>query len=137
MVIMDVNDYVREVKCQLNNSKNYKVLANNPTTTNDNLVKQTIDRFIKEQLINENTANWLKNPSPRTLQFYISLKTHKEGKNPGCPVVISINSHTANISRYVDYHLQPILKHIPSYVKDANKFINKINTVKPIPKIAT
>ena len=75
----------------------------------------------------------MKNPSPRTPQFYISPKIHKEG-NPGRPVVSPINCHTANISKYVNYHLQPIMKQIPSYVKDTNDFINKINAVKSVPK---
>ena len=130
---MDVNDYVREAERQLNDSKNYKVLAKDPTTTNNDLVNQTIDRFTKEQLINGNIANGLKNPSPRTLQFYISPKMHKEG-NPGRPVVSSIYFHTANISKYVDHHLQPIVKQIPSYVKDTSDFINKINAVNSVPK---
>ena len=52
-VIMEVNDYVREANCKLNDSKNYKVLAKDPTTTNNNLLNQTIDIFKKEQLINE------------------------------------------------------------------------------------
>ena len=93
---MNVNDYLREAKCQLNDSKNYKVLPKDPTTTNNNLVSQTIHRFIKEQLINENIANGLKNPSPRTPQFYVSPKIHKDG-NPGRPVLSSINCHTANV----------------------------------------
>ena len=75
----------------------------------------------------------MKNPSPRTPQFYISPKIHKEG-NLGFPVVSSINFHTANISKYVDYHLQPIVKQIPSYVNDTNDFINKIYAVKSVPK---
>ena len=33
----------------------------------------------------------------------------------------------SKISKYVDYHFQPIMKEIPSYVKDTNDFINKIN----------
>ena len=130
---MDVNDYIRHAKCQLNDSKNYKVLAKGPTSTNNDLVNQIIHRFTKEQLINENIANGLKNPSPRTPQFYISPKIHKEG-NPGRLVVSSINCHIANISKYIDYHLQPILIQIPSYVKDTNNFINKINAVKSFPK---
>ena len=128
---MDVNDYIREAKCQLNKPGNYKV--KDPTTTNNDLINQAIDRFTKEQLINYNFADGLKNPSPRTLQFYISPKIHKEG-NPGCPVVSSISCHTANISGYVEYHLQPIVKQIPSYVKDTNNFISKINAVKSVPK---
>ena len=130
---MDVNDYFREAKCQLNDSKNYKVLAIDPTTTNNDLVNQTIDKFTKEQLANENVANGLKIPSPRTPQFYISPKIHKDG-NPARPVVSSINCHTANISKYVDYHLQSIVKQIPYYVKDTYNFINKISAVKSVPK---
>ena len=102
-VIMDVNDYIREAKSQLN-SKNYKVFAKDPTTTNNDHVNQTIDRFTKDQLINENIANRLKNFTPRTPKFYVSPKFHKEG-NSGRPVVSSINCHTANISKYVNYYL--------------------------------
>ena len=84
-------------------------------------------------MINENTAKGLKNPSPRAPQFYMSPKIHKE-VNPGRPVVSSINCHTTNISKYVDYHLLPIAKKIPSYVKDTNDFTNKINARKSVPK---
>ena len=49
-------------------------------------------------------------------------------------MVSSINCPTANISKYVDYHLQPIVEQITSYVKDTNDFINKINAVKSVPK---
>ena len=99
MVIMDVNDCFREDKRQLNDSKNYKVLAKDPTTTNNDLVNQAIDRFKEEQMINENIASRLKNQSPRILKFYKSPKIHKEG-NSGRPVVSSTNCHTANVSKY-------------------------------------
>ena len=58
---------------------------------------------------------------------------HKEGSTD-CLLVSSINCHTAKISKYVNYHLQPILKKIASYVKDNNDFVNKINAVKSAPK---
>ena len=75
-------------------------------------VFRAIHIFTKEQLITDNIANGLKNPSTRTPQFYISPKIHKEG-NPGRPVVSSINCHIANILKYVGYHLQPMVKQIP------------------------
>ena len=71
VVIMDVNDYDREAKRQLNDS------------------------------------------------------IHKEG-NPGCPVVSSINFHTANISKYMDYHLQPTVKQIPFYEKASATLSKKL-----------
>ena len=38
-----------------------------------------------------------------------------------------------NISKFVDYHLQLIVKNIPSYVQDSNDFLNQIVTAKNIP----
>ena len=54
--------------------------------------------------------------------------------NPGRPVVSSVNCHTANISKYVYYHLQPIVKEIPSYVKNVQDFLKKLEKVKDIPQ---
>ena len=55
-------------------------------------------------------------------------KLHKEGVS-GRPVIRSVNCHTFKISEYVDYHLQPIVREIPSYVKDTSDFLRKINAV--------
>ena len=59
-------------------------------------------------------------------------KIHKIN-NPGRPIVCPIGYHSTNISKFVDYHLQPIVKNIPSYVQDSNDFLNKIDTAKNIP----
>ena len=59
-------------------------------------------------------------------------KIHKIN-NPGRPVVSSIGCHKPNVSRFVDHHLQPILKNIPSYVQDSNNCLNKTHTSKNIP----
>ena len=55
-------------------------------------------------------------------------KIHEEG-DPGRPVISSVNWHTSKISEYADSHLQPIVREIPSYVKDASDFLRKINAV--------
>ena len=43
-----------------------------------------------------------------------------------------INCHTSEISRFVDDHLQPLVREIPSYIKDTNEFIKKKNNF-PVP----
>ena len=48
VVIMNVYDYIREAKRQLKEPRNYKVLANDPTGFNSDLINQIIDRFTKE-----------------------------------------------------------------------------------------
>ena len=41
----------------------------------------------------------------------------------------SIGCHTERISKYVDYHLQPINQSLPSYIKDSTDFLNKLNSL--------
>ena len=44
-------------------------------------------------------------------------------------MINSINCHTSKISKYIDYHLQPIVKKIPSHVQDTTDFLRKINQI--------
>ena len=81
----------------------------------------------------EKVTEGLKTEIPRTPKFYLRPKIHKRG-NPGRPVVSSVNCHTYNISKYVEYHLQPIVKEMLSYVKDTKDFIKKLNQVEEIPE---
>ena len=60
--------------------------------------------------------------------MYLLPKVHKPG-NPGRPVVSSIGCHTENISKFVDYHLQPINQALPSYIKDSTDFLNKLEAL--------
>ena len=45
-----------------------------------------------------------------------------------------MNCRTINVSKYVDNHLQPIVKEIPSYAKDTQDFLKKLEKVEVIPK---
>ena len=43
-----------------------------------------------------------------------------------------LNSHPAVI-QFVDYHLQPLVHKLPSFVKDTNDFLNKLLTIGNLP----
>ena len=90
------------------------------------MVNQTIERFKNEKLLPKKTADSLKVSNPKTPKFYISPKIHTPN-NPRRLVINSIECHTSEISRFVDHHLQPVVKQIPSYMKDRNHFISKVN----------
>ena len=53
--------------------------------------------------------------------------------NPGRPIVSSNSHPTERISQFVDYHLQPLVHKLPSFVKDTNDFLNKLLTVGKLP----
>ena len=103
-------------------TKNFKQIR----LYNNELVNDTVERLKKDKSIPTKIADGLIKSNPRTPKFHVSPRIHKEN-NPGRPVICSINYHMSKISKYVDYHLQPIMKEVPSYVKDTNDFINKIN----------
>ena len=86
----------------------------------------------KKNLLSKNISEGLKTEYLETPHFYLKSKVHKEG-NPGRPVISSINCHTLKISEYVDYHLQPIVKEISSYVQDTTDFLRKINQINFVP----
>ena len=95
------------------------------------LVNDTIERLKKNN--NEKDEEGLEKYDPKTPKFYLRTKIHKE-VNPGRPVVSSMNCHNANISKYIDQHLQHIVTEIPSYVKDTQNFFKKLEKVKDIPQ---
>ena len=87
----------------------------------------------KEKLLKEKIADGLKVSNSKNPKFYMQPMTHRKD-NSGRPVVCSVNCHTSSISKYVDYHLQPIVKDMPSYVRDTKDFLTKQNDIRHIPK---
>ena len=106
MIILDVEDYIKEGSKQLGDMTFYKQLSHDPTRLRVELVNRFIDNFKNEKLRDEKTANALKATDVKTPYFYLLPKIHKPN-NPGRPVVSSINCPTSKISEFVDFHLQP------------------------------
>ena len=96
VIIIGVEDYIREAESQFKNKDNYDRLQNGTTERHNRLVKDTIQRFKNQEMMKEKVTEGLKTENPRTLKLYLRSKIHKRG-NPGCPVVSSVNCHTSNI----------------------------------------
>lgn len=55
---------------------------------------------------------------------------HKDPVNPpGQPIVSGIDTVTSRIGRYVDFHLQPLIRLAPSYLKDTGDTISLLESV--------
>ena len=104
VVILDVEDYIKDAERQLHSTENYKILNHNPTTTNKYTLNKKVKRFYKENLISKNIAKGLKIESHKSPHFYLKPKVHKEGV-PGRPFINSVNCYTSKISEYIDYRL--------------------------------
>ena len=82
--------------------------------------------------IDKTTKNFLTPHHPRTARFYLLPKIHKPG-NHGRPIMSSNGAPTKNISRFVDYFLQPCVSTLPSYIRDTTDFINRLRRLPTLP----
>ena len=82
----------------------------------------------ENELIPKDTEKYLTINNPRTARFYHLPKIHKPG-NPGRPIISSCGAPTERISEYVNFHLQPLVRQIPSYLRDTKDFLQKITNL--------
>jgi len=134
IIIMNQEDYVKEVERQLNDEKYYQKVNKDPSLE----IKSKISTCIDEISKNNSSVNEEFDTFPlkiRTPQFYILPKTHKIPDHtlplnyPGRPIISGCNSYTENLSKFIDSILQPLMKSLPSYIKDTTDFIKKLKSI--------
>ena len=86
------------------------------TSTNQKLVKDTIQNLTLNQELPETATNLIIN-TPRISCIYFLSKIHKPN-NPGRPIVSASSCSTELFSSYLDRIMTPIVKSLPSYIKD-------------------
>ena len=129
---MDKNWYIDECNRQLTDTKFYRLLNEDITADIQKCVTFYVDRMHNDKLINDKTRQYLKQSDVKPGRFYILPKVYKPG-NPGRPIVSSNSHPTERLSHFVDYHLQPLVHKLPSFVKDTNDFLNKLLTIGNLP----
>ena len=78
--------------------------------------------------MDEKTLEYFLVNDPKLGRFYLLPKIHKRLNGvPGRPVISNSGYFTENISEFLDHHLQPLAKKVPSYIEDTNHFLQKIN----------
>lgn len=124
VVVQDKTDYIAAAQRQLSDDRFYKELDSDPTDKHAESVCKTLYEMNQLKHIDDKTLEYLLPECPKPGRFYLLPKIHKEG-NPGRPI-ISANGHpTEKISEFIDYHLRPFVKELPSHIKDTTDYINK------------
>ena len=117
LVVWRADLYQKEALRQLSDTSFYAKVDKDLTSTNQQIVKSTInDLIVKQEL--PATASNLIITTPRTSCIYFSPKIHKPN-NPGRPIVSACSCPTELISSYLDKTMAPIVRSLPSYVKDS------------------
>ena len=116
-------DHIKAALEHLNNPITYRLLDGDPTScicSNNDFLHQDL---FKKGLLDKDTITFCSPPKKRFVPLdCICLKKHK---NPMgiLPIVSSCESPTENISQFLDFWLQPLMKALPSYLKNTTELI--------------
>ncbi|KAJ1191045.1 hypothetical protein NDU88_000362 [Pleurodeles waltl] len=122
--------YRDECERLLGNTQHYKRLSRDPTSDIQEEMSFLVTKGIKNDWLTQHEAAFLVQANPRIPYFYILPKVHK-GKipPPGRPIVSGIGSVLDPLSQFVDFFLQPLVKKIPTYLKDTTDVLVLLDSV--------
>ena len=117
MVVRWTDLYQKEALQQLSNTTFYDKVEKDLTSTNQQLVKSTINHLIVKQELPA-TVTILIIATRRILCTGCLHKIHKPN-NSGRAIVSACSCPSEPISSYLDKIMAPIVRSLPSYVKDS------------------
>ena len=121
VVVWRCHLYQKEASRQLSDTSFKAKIQKDLTSTNQKLVKFTIQNLIVNQELPDTATNLIIN-TPTTSCIYFLPKIHKPN-NPGRPIVFACSCPTELISSYLDKIMTPVVKYLPSYVKDNTRVL--------------
>ena len=131
VVVMNKSDYINEAIKHLNSvdadggNRIYKELSYDYTDKFVRDVGEAINKAAVNKVIDE-LADLLFIDSPKPGNIYFLPKIQSEIRPPpGRPICNTINTPTMNLLEWIDIQLQPLVKKLPSYLKDDNDFLRK------------
>ena len=116
---------ISEAERQLFYATSYTEVHHDPTEENQIEVFHTAKTLIKCFFL-PSTACKLIHPCPKTSNFYMLPKIHKENC-PGRPIVSTYDSPTVNISKFLDIILSPLVQELPPFINDIPQFLQIID----------
>ena len=93
-------------------------------------VKNAVEKAALNNIIDDELAELLIVDDSKPGNIHFLPKIHKNiTPPPGRPICNTINTPTMNLSGWVDIQLQPLVRNLPSYLKDDNHFLRKIDEI--------
>ena len=120
--------YRQEALRQLNDASFYTKLNSARNLFHQKTVKTTINHFIQAGDLPASASN-LFTTTPRTRVIYFLPKIHKPD-NPSGPIVSACSCPTELISSFVDNVMFPLVKTLPSYIKDTKYVLHIFDQIR-------
>ena len=122
VVVWNRGLYIQEAERQLSDTNYYQRVDHDLTMEHQAEVISVVEDAIKKGELPASASNLIVDHS-RTSRFYLLPKIHKPG-NPGRPIVSACNCPTELLATYLDQITSPLVRSLPSYVKDINHMLD-------------
>ena len=122
VVVWDRALYIQEAERQLSDTNFYQRVDHDLTMEHQAEVVSVVEDAITKGELPASASNLIVD-HPRTSRFYLLPKIHKPG-NPGRPIVSACNCPTELLATYLDQITSPLVRRLPSYVKDTNHMLD-------------
>ena len=117
-MVLNRRDYIEEGLKHLDAPLVYKQLRTDTTASIRNFIIKFLNEPKFQGWMPREFIEFCSPPTQfRMSQLYFLKKIHTNPMGIR-PIVSSVNSITENISSFVNYWLQPLVKQLPSYMKD-------------------
>ena len=134
-MVWEREDYIKEAEKQLGDTDVCEEVSDDPEPLISN-IDRTIEKIRKRGDLKKETIEYFEVKDPKFGRFYMLPKIQKRLNNvPGTPVISNCGYHTENISAFLDFHLQSLVRVVKSYIKDTNDFLNKFGSLPKLPDI--
>ncbi|KAJ1115184.1 hypothetical protein NDU88_003410 [Pleurodeles waltl] len=122
--------YRDECERLLGNTRHYKRMSRDPTIDVQEEITFLVSKGKENNWITDHEASDLIQTNPKIPYFYILPKVHKEKiPPPGRPIVSRIGSALEPLSKFVDFFRQPLVKRIPTYLKDTTHVLLLLESI--------
>ena len=132
-VLIDSTEYESKMLGQLDNSLHYKPLQSDLTAKHLGPVEQWCSKWVQRGEISPEVASWIVNKKARPGISFGNIKTHKKN-NPLRLITSCCGTAIGNLSAFTEFHLRPLARKQPSFVRDTTDLLNRIQELnKPGP----
>jgi len=134
IVVMDRDEYVRKLQCEMSDSATYEEVPGDRTKTVQNKVKKVVDTLYKKGSIDNELRRYMTGYDGTSGKLQGNPKLHKPGM-PLRTIVNGRNHPTEKIAEIVEDELREHVTSLPSYIRDTTDFLNKIKNIpQPLPE---
>ena len=131
VVVWDREDYIKEAEKQFG-IRDEEVLDDAEPLIST--IHTTLEKIRKRGDLKKENIQYFEVKDPKFARFYPLPKIHKRLHDvPGRPVISNCGYYTENISAFLDFHLQPLVQAVKSYIKNTNDFLNKLRSLPKLP----